>query len=129
MAEVDGFASSTPTSAIEVATSLIALNVVAQWYPRPTKGYFISAGAGGGRLEANTASTLDSDVTSPIGAAFRLGAGYDFAVRKALAVTPFASFVHVDAGTPRNGTQKMSGSVFLIGVEANLFTRQLLGSN
>ena len=129
VAELDGFASSTPPSVIDVATSLIALNVVAQWYPRPAKGYFVSAGAGGGRLEANTASTLDNDVTSPIGPAFRIGAGYDFTVTRALAVTPFASFVHVDAGTPRNGTQKMSGQVFLIGVAANLFTRQLLGSN
>jgi hypothetical protein len=50
-------------------------------------------------------------------------------VTEALAVTPLASFVHVDAGVPKNGTQKMSGRVLLIGVDANLFTRQLLGAN
>ena len=129
MAELDGFASSNPSSVIEVATSLIALNVVAQWYPRPGSGYFISAGAGGGRLEANTQSTLDNDVTSPIGPAVRIGTGFDFALTKALAVTPFVTFIRVDAGTPRNATQKMSGNAFLFGVEANLFTRELLGSN
>jgi hypothetical protein len=129
MAELDGFASSTPSVAADAATSLIALNIVAQWYPNPARGYFVSAGVGGGRVEADAPSLFADDVRSPIGAAFRIGTGYDFAVTRALAVTPFASFVHVDAGVPKNGTKRMSGRAFLVGVEANLFTRQLMGSN
>ena len=119
-AELDGFASSEPESVTETATSLIALNVVAQWYPSFTRGYFISAGLGGGRLEASTRSLLESGTTSPVGPAFKIGTGYDIIVTSTLAITPFGSFVYVSGGTPSDNTARMNGNVFLIGVQATL---------
>jgi hypothetical protein len=125
-AEIDGFASSGPPSTFEATTSLLAMTVVAQWYPRNPGGYFVSAGMGGGRAETSFSSPLIPTNTSPLGPAFKIGTGYDIALSRALAVTPFASFLYVSGGTPRPGFEKLSGNVLLFGVTANLDTRQLM---
>jgi hypothetical protein len=78
-------------------------------------------------VESNNSSPPGSSVTSPIGSAFKIGTGYDITITRSLAFTPFASFVYVAGGTPRGFTQRMSGNVYLLGVQANLMTRQLIG--
>lgn len=125
MAELDGFSGSRPTTPYETSSSLIALNVVAQWYPSASQGYFVSSGLGGGSV-TSSGSPLFANAESPIGPAYKIGTGYDIKVNRALAVTPFASFVYVVGGTRRGKTEKVSGSVFLIGIEANIITRQLI---
>ena len=127
VAELDGFSSSENRDPLAPpATSLLALDVVAQWYPRSARGYFLSAGLGGGRVETNSTDPFEDTITSPIGWAFKVGTGYDIRVTRAFAVTPFASFVHVASSAPKGFTQRMNGHVLLFGVEANLITRELL---
>lgn len=127
VAELDGFSSSEKADPLsQPATSLLAFDVVAQWYPRSAHGYFVSAGLGGGTVQMNRNAPGGDPITSPVGSAFKVGTGYDIRVTRALAATPFASLVYVAGGTPKALTQRMNGHVFLIGVQANLITRELV---
>jgi len=121
VAELDAFSGSKYVNFATNSSSLEALNVVAQWYPRGPSGYFVSAGLGGGRV-GSSSGQLFSEYQSPIGPAYKVGVGYDIKVAKTLAITPFASFVYVAGGIPKGLTEKLSGSVIVAGVNANLNT-------
>jgi hypothetical protein len=126
VAELDAFSGSKYVNFNTTSSSLVALDVVAQLYPLASHGYFVTAGVGAGRVESS-GSPVYVDYRSPIGPAYKVGTGYDINVTRAFAITPFVSYLYVAGGIPEGGTEKISGSVILIGVDVNLITRQLLG--
>ncbi|MFL5403992.1 MAG: outer membrane beta-barrel protein [Gemmatimonadales bacterium] len=81
------------------------LSGAAYWYPMPTNGLFIKAGAGYANLRADDGVTTASDG----GFGWLAGAGYDIRMGRNLSITPVANYF-------RGGFNNGSANVLQIGV-------------
>jgi len=70
-------------------TQLGFLNAIVQWYPQVQSGLYLKGGLG---LSAAKSSDATDELTSR-GAAFTLGAGYDYRIRANLSVTPYVNYL------------------------------------
>jgi len=102
---------------IEATITISTVNFVAQWYPDPMQGFFVSGGVGLGTVAAE--ATIPgfgkvSDNTSAFG--YQVGTGYDFRVGKNFSLSPFATYFATVGGKTDASGEKIDGNVFHFGL-------------
>jgi len=104
----------------EFSLSLGTGNMLVQWYPRPTSGLFVSAGAGGGGaiLDEKSPTPANRLHDESWGFGYQVGTGYDLRLGRNFSVTPFATYF-ATAGAKFEGTGiQLDGRVLHVGVGA-----------
>jgi len=115
--EVNGWSKSSSDEGFDATFTIATVNFVAQWYPQPANGWFLSGGVGAGtigtEIEVPGLGKL-SDNTSGFG--YQLGTGYDIRVGSNFSLTPFATYFATVGGKADSGGTKIDGNVFHIGL-------------
>ena len=100
------------TATLTIAT----VNFVAQWYPQPSNGFFLSAGVGTGTMGVEvkipTGGKFSNNTT---GFGYQVGTGYDVRLGSNFSLTPFATYFATAGGKFDSGA-KVDGNVFHVGL-------------
>jgi hypothetical protein len=102
---------------IEGTLTIGTVNFIAQWYPQPANGFFVSAGVGSGTmaLEVKGPGTPTiSDHTNGLG--YQIGTGYDIRMGRNFSLTPFATYFATGGGKLDSTGDKIDGNVFHVGL-------------
>jgi len=95
-----------------VRFTVATLDVIGQWYPQPSAGFFVSGGLGYGTIDARFDVSSEgsvSDRTSAFG--YQLGAGYDLRVRRGFSLTPFVKMFGTASGAVEGTGAKLDAHV------------------
>jgi hypothetical protein len=119
--EINGWSKEYDELGSTATLTIATVNFVAQWYPQPSNGFFLSGGAGTGSMGIEIrvpGAGKFSDNTTGFG--YQLGTGYDIRLGSNFSLTPFATYFATaggkfDAGGFGSGA-KVDGNVFHIGL-------------
>ncbi len=119
--EINGWSKEYDEEGGTATLTIATVNFVAQWYPQPTNGFFLSAGVGTGSMGIDIKvpgfGTLSDNTT---GFGYQVGTGYDIRVGNNFSLTPFATYFATAGGKfDSNGFgsgAKVDGNVFHIGL-------------
>lgn len=115
--ELNGWTKQESSQGFDATITIATVNAVAQWFPQPTGGFFVSGGVGLGSIEvalkANNIGTL-SNRTNGLG--FQVGTGYDIQLTRGFALTPFATYFTTAGGKVESSGEKINGNVLQAGL-------------
>ena len=101
----------------DVGVHLSTIGMVAQWYPRVERGFFVEGGAGVGVLETRVADRLTGvRYRSGVSGGYELGAGYDYRTKKNFSFTPYATFFGVAPSHVADEPGSVYGNAVQIGL-------------
>ncbi|PYP77886.1 MAG: hypothetical protein DMD35_13700 [Gemmatimonadetes bacterium] len=107
----------TAASQSEVREMLATIDMVAQWYPRVERGFFVAPGIGLGILETRISDrTTGVFYRSGVSGGYQLGVGYDYRAKKYFSWTPYATFFGVAPGHMSGITGSVHGNALQIGL-------------
>jgi len=115
--EINGWSKQEEDQGVEGTITVATVNAIAQWYPEPAGGFFVSGGLGVGtmRVEAKIPGLATvSDRTT--GFAYQAGAGYDIRLGKNFSLTPYATFFGTAGGKVESNNEKIDANVAQIGL-------------
>src|SRR3954469_20427164 len=98
----------------DARVTISTLNLVAQFYPSVTNGFFLLGGLGAGRVGASVTSGSTTVTSSGNGMGYELGTGYDWRLGTNFSVSPFLTYFGT-SGVKIEG-DKLNGNVFVIGL-------------
>ena len=101
----------------DVRVQLSTVAMVAQWYPRVERGFFVEAGGGVGVLETRiTDRATGVRYRSGLSGGYELGTGYDYRVKKNLSFTPYATFFGVAPSHMADDAGSVHGNAVQLGL-------------
>jgi hypothetical protein len=96
------------------------LLAIAQWYPQPSGGFYVSGGLGLGVIrEDDSDPGFDYELQS-VGAAAQVGLGYDVRMTRNFSLTPYVNFLGMGGGKPSLNGQGQSGTMSANAVQFGL---------
>jgi hypothetical protein len=102
---------------VEATLSIGTVNFLAQWYPQPSNGFFVSGGVGSGIMSLDVkvpGRGTVSDHTNGFG--YQVGAGYDLRLARNFSLTPFATYFATAGGKLDSTGEKIDANVFHFGL-------------
>ena len=115
--EVNAWTKTASDEGVDATFTIGTVNVVAQWYPQPAKGWFLSAGVGSGTIHTEVeVPGLGKFSDDTRGFGYQVGTGYDIRVKSNFSLTPFATYFATAGGKTDAGGTKIDGNVFHIGL-------------
>ena len=119
--EINGWSKEYDETGGTATLTIATVNFVAQWYPQPTNGFFLSGGVGAGSMGFDVkVSGLGTISNSTSGFGYQVGAGYDIRVGSNFSLTPFATYFATAGGKFDSGGlgsgAKVDANVFHVGL-------------
>lgn len=115
--EINGWSKSQTEQGIQGTITIASVNMVAQWYPQPATGFFLTGGLGAGsismEIKAPGFATI-SDHTTGLG--YQVGTGYDIPVAGTFSLTPFVTYFGTAGGKVESSNAKLDGNVVHFGL-------------
>lgn len=115
--EINGWSKTESDQGFDVTVTIATVNAVAQWYPAPSNGFFVTSGVGLGSMEVKVKApnfgTL-SDRTNGFG--YQVGTGYDIRLSPGFSLTPFATYFATAGGKVESSGDKVNGNVVHFGL-------------
>jgi opacity protein-like surface antigen len=116
--EINGWTKSETEQGVEAELTILTINALVQWYPRPAGGFFVSGGLGAGTMALDVkipnAVTVSDHTNSALG--YQFGAGYDIRLARNFSLTPFATYFGTAGGKLDSSGGKIDGNVFHFGL-------------
>lgn len=116
--EINGWTKSETEQGFEAELTIVTINALVQWYPRPAGGFFVSGGLGAGTMALDVklpnSPTISDHTNRALG--YQVGAGYDIRLARNFSLTPFATYFGTAGGKLDSTGGKIDGNVFHIGL-------------
>jgi hypothetical protein len=115
--EINGWSKTETELGVEGTVTIATVNAIAQWYPNPAAGFFVSAGLGAGSMEVEFKAPgfgTFSDNTTGLG--YQVGTGYDIPMTGSFSLTPFVTFFGTAGGKVESSNEKLDGNVVQFGL-------------
>jgi hypothetical protein len=115
--EVNAWTKNLEEGGDEATITVATANFIAQWYPQPTGGFFVTGGLGVGSLNVEfkvPGLATISDKTT--GLAYQVGTGYDIRLGTNFSLTPYATFFGTAGGKVESTKEKLDANVAQIGL-------------
>lgn len=114
--EINGWSKTEEEIGVDVTLTVATVNFVAQWYPQPANGFFVSAGVGAGSMSVELKVPRQGTFTDrSSGFGYQVGTGYDIRMGRNFSLTPFATYFGTAGGKFENSS-KVDANVFHIGL-------------
>ena len=115
--EINGWSKTETEAGIDGTVTIATVNAVAQYYPNPANGFFISGGLGAGAMEVEIKAPgfgTFSDNTTGLG--YQFGAGFDIPMKGTFSLTPFVTFFGTAGGKVESSEEKLDANVVQFGL-------------
>jgi hypothetical protein len=114
--EANAWTKTSSDEGVDATFTIGTVTFLAQWYPQPANGWFLSAGAGTGSIQTEVeVPGLGKFSDNKSGFGYQLGTGYDIRVGNNFSLTPFATYFATTGGKAAGGS-KIDGNVFHFGL-------------
>lgn len=115
--EVNGWSKSETQQGVEGTLTIATVNALAQWYPQPANGFFLSGGLGVGSMKMEIKSPgLGSFSDNTNGLGYQVGTGYDIRVAGTFSLTPYVTYFGTAGGKVESSNEKLDGNVLQFGL-------------
>ena len=115
--EINGWSKQSEDQGAEGTITIVTVNAIAQWYPQPATGFFLTGGLGVGSLQVEAKipglATI-SDRTTGLG--YQFGTGYDFRLGRNFSITPYATYFGTAGGKVESSNEKLDANVAQVGL-------------
>lgn len=106
----------------EARVTMATINFVAQWYPAPARGFFVTGGLGLGtiRTEVDLEALPGTFSSRTTGLGYQVGTGWDFRVAPNISLTPYATLFGSAGGKVEDSDEELDFNVGTIGIALTL---------
>ena len=114
--EVNAWSRTESQPSVDITLTIVTVNALVQWYPQPTGGFFVSAGAGSGAMALEVKLPQGKLSNNTNGFGYQVGTGYDIRLGKNFSLSPFATYFGTAGGKVEGSGAKVDANVFHIGL-------------